>query len=67
MKIVDARGLSCPEPIVLMKQAIKQGLPVKVLLSDRTPLENILRVTNTDGLKTTVTENGNEFEVVIEK
>ena len=67
MKTVDARGLSCPEPVVLMKQAVKQGLPVKVLLSDSAPMENVCRVARADGLQASVAQVGDEFEVTIEK
>ena len=35
MKEVDARGLSCPEPIMLTAEALKNaGGPVKVLVSE---------------------------------
>ena len=35
MKTVDARGLSCPEPIMLTEEALKAGeFPVKILVSE---------------------------------
>ena len=35
MEIVDARGLSCPEPLMLTDQALKKANgPIKVLVSE---------------------------------
>ena len=54
MREVDARGLSCPEPLMLTAEAIKSdSSPVKVLVTDH-------------GKKTTVEEIEDGFAVVIE-
>ena len=44
MNTVDARGLACPEPVLLTKRAADAGTGVfAVLVDDEVPLENIKR------------------------
>jgi selenium metabolism protein YedF len=44
IKIVNARGLSCPQPVVLAKQAIETNQKVKVIVDNDTALENVKRL-----------------------
>jgi selenium metabolism protein YedF len=42
MKIIDARGLACPEPVLLTKKAVDAGeIEFEVLVDDEIPKENI--------------------------
>lgn len=67
MKEVDARGLSCPEPIMLTAEALKETKgPVKVLVSEPHQRTNVEKYAKDHGKKVTVTEKGSEFELVIE-
>ncbi|MGB5219379.1 MAG: sulfurtransferase-like selenium metabolism protein YedF [Smithella sp.] len=43
-KIVDARGLACPQPVVLAKQALETNEKIKVLVDNETALENVKRL-----------------------
>jgi selenium metabolism protein YedF len=43
-KTVDARGLTCPQPVVLAKQAIETNEKVKVIVDNETALENVKRL-----------------------
>jgi selenium metabolism protein YedF len=43
-KTVDARGLSCPQPVVMAKQAIEANEKVKVIVDNDTALENVKRL-----------------------
>jgi len=43
-KTVDARGLACPEPVVLAKQAMEENKKIKVIVDNETALENIKRL-----------------------
>jgi selenium metabolism protein YedF len=43
-KTVDARGLACPQPVVLAKQAIETNEKVKVIVDNETALENVKRL-----------------------
>ena len=67
MKEVDARGLSCPEPIMLTAQALDGATePVKVLVSEPHQKMNVEKLAKTKGKKTTSTEKDGCFEIVIE-
>lgn len=44
IKIVDARGLGCPQPVILTKQAIETHNKVKVIVDNDTALENVRRL-----------------------
>lgn len=67
MKEVDARGLSCPEPIMLTADAIKGADgAVKVLVSEPHQKMNVEKFAKEKGKKTTATEKDGYFEVVIE-
>lgn len=64
---VDARGLSCPEPIILTAEALKKEKgPIKVLVSEPVQKENVVKYAKSQGKKSTAKEVGDEFEIVIE-
>jgi selenium metabolism protein YedF len=43
-KTVDARGLACPQPVVLAKRAIETNEQVRVIVDNDTALENVKRL-----------------------
>lgn len=64
---VDARGLSCPQPLMMTADAIKsQSGAIKVLVSEPHQRTNVEKFAKDKGKKVTVTEVGSEFEIVIE-
>lgn len=67
MKEVDARGLSCPEPLMLTEEALKaaQGT-VKVLVTEPHQRLNVEKYAKAQGKKATSTEKEDYFEVIIE-
>lgn len=68
MKIVDARGLSCPEPVLLTKEAVNEGVfPFTVLVDDDTPRENIIRFGKNNGHVFEVTEEGGDYRIEFSK
>lgn len=67
MKEVDARGLSCPEPLMLTADALNSANgPIKVLVSEPHQKTNVEKLAKSKGKKVTTTEKGSEFEIVIE-
>jgi selenium metabolism protein YedF len=44
IKIVNATGLACPQPVVLTKQAIESHEKVRVIVDNDTALENVQRL-----------------------
>ena len=64
---VDARGLSCPEPIMLTAEALASANgPVRVLVSEPHQKTNVEKLAKDRGKKATVTEDGTGFVIVIE-
>lgn len=68
MKTVDARCLSCPEPVILARQAITAGqFPIEVLLDTVTARENVRRVAEKAGCKVAIAQAGDEFKLTLRK
>lgn len=65
MNQLDTRGYSCPEPVLMTKQALKQGCPLTVLVDGDTPLQNITRFAKNAGHQVTSRPVGDDYELVI--
>lgn len=65
---VDARGLSCPQPVIMAQKAISEGVfPIEVLVETVTSRENVRRMAERLGCKVEVTEINDEFKLVLVK
>ena len=61
---VDARGLSCPEPVIMAKRALKDspdGIEIKV--DNVASRENVSRYLEAMGLKVSVEEGRGEWRI----
>ena len=68
MKIIDARGLSCPEPVVLTRNAMMSGeAAYEVIVDNNTSKENVTRYAEHQGYKVVVTETDGEYTLSITK
>lgn len=68
MKKVDARGLSCPEPVIMTKNAMASGeAAYEVLVDNVTAKENVSRFAVHQGYKVQVKEQGDDFLLEIKK
>ncbi|NLI54571.1 MAG: hypothetical protein GX417_09645 [Clostridiales bacterium] len=68
MDIVDARGLLCPEPVVLTQRAVKDGRKqLTVLVDAEAAKENVTRFAASRGYAVSVTETGGEFSLSLTK
>lgn len=68
MKTVDARGLSCPQPVILARKAIAAGqFPIEVLVETVTSRENVRRMAEKSGCKVVVAQTGDEFRLTLSK
>lgn len=66
--IVDARGLSCPQPVILAQKAISEGVfPVEVTVDTVTSRENVRRMAEKKGCKVEISQQDDEFKLVIIK
>ncbi|MBN2436777.1 MAG: sulfurtransferase TusA family protein [Spirochaetes bacterium] len=68
-KQIDARGLSCPQPLIMVQKAIKEGaIKLEVLLDSEVPKENITRfVQGRYGMQTSEKTENNEIVLNIFK
>ena len=69
IKTVDARGLSCPQPIVETKKVLDKisGGRVEVLVDTVTSRENVLRFGRNAGWQGSFEESEVSFKVILEK
>lgn len=68
-KIVDARGLSCPQPVVDTKRVLDKtdGGRVEVLVDTVTSRENVLRFGRNAGWRGSFKEENEGFRIILEK
>ncbi|NLW17122.1 MAG: sulfurtransferase-like selenium metabolism protein YedF [Firmicutes bacterium] len=69
MQTVDNRGLACPEPVIRTKKALDNmtsGTLVSIV-DNEIAKENVLRLANSMGLATSVTEEEGLFHIQITK
>ena len=64
---VDARGLSCPEPLLLATQALKDagGDTVRVIVSETNARDNILRMCKKRKHTAEVEQQGQDYILTI--
>ena len=66
--IVDARGLSCPQPVILARKAIEEGeFPVEVWVDSVTSRENVRRMAEMNHCRVEVEESEDEFRLILWK
>ncbi len=58
MKTIDARGLSCPQPAMMARQALQQtpGGTIEVLVDSGTARDNVTRLAQYAGWRVTADE-----------
>ena len=68
MTKVDARGLSCPEPVILISRAMKSGESAyEITVDNRVSRENVTRYAEHQGYTVSVAEADGEFTLTIRK
>ena len=69
MTEVDARGLSCPMPVIKTKKAIESSEcePIVVIVNDGTARNNVTRLAKSKGYNITVEEKGEDFYLTLTK
>jgi selenium metabolism protein YedF len=55
-KLVDAKGLACPQPVILTKKALDSDDDVTTLVDNSTALENVKRMASASGCSIEVSE-----------
>ena len=66
---VDARGLSCPMPVIKTKQVLEKPVEgeVVVLLDEEVAKENVTRLAGSLGYSVEVAANAGEFTLILRK
>jgi tRNA 2-thiouridine synthesizing protein A len=65
---VDARGFSCPQPVIMTRNAIQSGrFPIEVLVETVTSRENVRRAAEKLGCTVQVEEMKDEFKLTLTK
>jgi len=65
-KEIDARGLACPQPVVLAKKALEAGEKEFIVLVDNpTSRDNVKRFAESSGCIVTIAEEGGSYKICI--
>lgn len=67
--MIDARGLSCPMPVVMVQQEVKKTAPrtLEVLVDNQCSVENVTRYGQGSGYQVTVSAEGRDFRLTLKK
>ena len=68
MKTIDARGLSCPEPVIMTRKALSSGEQnYEVLVDNPASRENVTRYAEHQGYTVSVSEQDGEYTLSLRK
>ncbi len=65
-QVIDCRGLACPEPIIRVKNELKEE-KAEVLLSSVTARDNVIRTVEKMGWKVIVEKNEDGYKLLLQK
>ena len=68
MKTLDARGLSCPEPVIMIRKAMmSKENAYTIMVDNATSRENVTRYAEHQGYQVAVSEKDGEYTLSITK
>ena len=68
MTQLDARGLSCPEPVIMIRKAMTDKEPrYEMVVDNPVSRENVTRYAEHQGYRVSVTEEQGEYKLVMTK
>ena len=68
MTKLDARGLSCPEPVIMIRKAMASNeAAYEIVVDNNASKENVTRFAEHQGYKVSVAENAGEYTLSISK
>ena len=67
--MVDARGFSCPKPVLMTEEEINKNNPneLVVLVDNRTAENNVANFAISKGYKVTHDREGRDFKLILSK
>ena len=68
-ELVDCRGLSCPEPVILTREALQQTAlkSITVMVSNAVARDNVSRAARSLGWSVTAENDGPDFKLQLTK
>lgn len=68
MNTLDARGLSCPEPVIMIRKAMmSKENAYEMIVDNPASRENVTRYAEHQGYTVTVSENNGEYTLTMKK
>ena len=64
-KEIDARGLACPQPVILTKKALEDHGEIVVIVDNETAQENVKRMAQSQGCEVSIKEKEGDIHVSI--
>lgn len=64
-KEIDARGLACPQPVILTKQALEGADELIVLVDNVTSRDNVRRFAESQGCSVVIKQEGSDFKITV--
>jgi len=65
LKLVDARGILCPQPVLMTKKAMNDSKDgVEVLVDNKAALGNVKRFLTKEGFSITIQEGNDEYKIL---
>ena len=67
--MIDARGYSCPMPVVMVQNEVKKSAPdtLEVLVDSQTCVENVTRFGEKQGYAVSCANEGADFRLTLKK
>ncbi len=65
--LIDARGLACPEPVIMVQQAVKKSNDFQIIVDNNIAVQNITRFCNNKGFAIAKKDENGEFILHITK
>ena len=66
--MLDARGLSCPEPVIMIRKAMmSRDNEYEMIVDNPVSKENVMRYAEHQGYRVSITENGGEYTLNMKK
>ncbi len=66
--MIDARGRSCPEPVIMIKKAMEsKDKRYEMLVDNQVSVENVSRFARHSGYQVSVSETNGDYKLTITK
>ncbi|MBI4285950.1 MAG: sulfurtransferase-like selenium metabolism protein YedF [Chloroflexi bacterium] len=67
MKVVDARNLDCPQPVILAKQALAETDEITVIVDNEVARENVSRLGESEGCAVSIEARDGEVYLTLKR